>query len=493
MKSVVDARNICKHFAGVRALDGVSLNIMPGEIKCLAGENGSGKSTLIKIITGVYSFDGGEIELNGIPYKKLSPSDATKNGIQVIHQDLSIFPSLTVMENIAINRYIAENAVTINWKKSRQIAQNMLARIKHNIDLDVNVGELSIADKQLTAICRALVNKAKLIIMDEPTTALTKKEVRTLFDIIRELQSDGISVLFVSHKHDEVFEISETYSILRNGKNVASGLTAELNHDKFAYHMTGRHIENTKTTVEPKENSPFFKVEGLSCKGMFKNVSFDLSKGEILGITGLLGSGRTELALCLFGLITPTSGKIILDGKEIKIRNTFDAQKYKIGYLPEDRLTEGLFLQQSIGRNIIVSKLSKLCNRLGLLDKAKSAFEIDKWVMELNIVTPDTNALASSLSGGNQQRIVLAKWLATDLDVLILNGPTVGVDIGSKHEIHLILRRLAENGMIIIIISDDIPEIVANCNKVITMKRGAVVSELVSDEISETILTSLMR
>lgn len=491
-QSVLKVNNIKKSFAAVDALKGVSLEIAPGEIHCLAGENGCGKSTLIKIISGVYTANAGTIEFDGKVYNKITPIEAIKHGIQVIYQDFSIFPNLTVMENLAFNNELASKRKLVNKKRMRRIAEEAVAKINFEIDLDAKVGNLSVANKQLIAICRALMFNAKLIIMDEPTTALTKKEVSALFKIILDLKKEGIATLFVSHKLDEVFEISERFTIMRNGEKIITGNTKELDNKKFTYYMTGREFEDLSFTPKEIDNNPVLEVQDLGLEGFFHNISFDLRKGEILGITGLLGSGRTELALALFGMKKADSGKVKINGKHVVLDSVEKALENGIGYVPEDRLSEGLFLPRSIGDNIIISKIDKHSKSAGILDKKGVRSDITKWVKELSIATPDPDNACSTLSGGNQQRVVLAKWLATEPHVFILNGPTVGVDIGSKHDLHKILQDLANDGMAIIIISDDIPEIMANCSKVIIMKNGAVEAIIDPKTTDEHKLSSLM-
>lgn len=491
-ENILRAINIKKSFAGTKALKGVSLEIKKGEIHCLAGENGCGKSTLIKIISGVNTMDTGEIELNGVKYTKITPIEAIMNGVQVIYQDFSIFPNLSVMENLAFNSELAAKRKIVKWKRMRSIAEEAVKKIDFKVDLNARVGELSVADKQLVAISRALMNNARLIIMDEPTTALTKREVNNLFKIIKKLQAQGISILFVSHKLDEVFEISERFTILRNGENVITGNTAELNNENFAYYMTGRKFETKLFTYCVISKQPVMEVKKLTLKNGYNDISFSLYRGEILGVTGLLGSGRTELALSLFGIRKADSGEIFINGKSEKLRSVKDAMRCKIGYVPEDRLTEGLFLPQSIGSNIVISKIGMLANKFGVLKKQQMKSEILKWVEKLSIATPNPENAAQTLSGGNQQRIVLAKWMARDLDILILNGPTVGVDIGSKHDIHEILKDLAQKGLGIIIISDDLPEVISTCNRILIMKGGKLTGEFETEKITGMELTDKM-
>ena len=490
--NVLTVRNVSKAFAGVKALRNIDLEIRPGEIHCLAGENGSGKSTLIKIIAGVYTPDEGTIELNGEVHTRLTPIEAIMNGVQVIYQDFSVFPNLTVMENLAINTELASNRKLVNWRRFRKIAEEAISKINFTVDLDELVGRLSVADKQLVAISRALMSDAKLIIMDEPTTALTKKEVDALFRIILDLKARGISTLFVSHKLEEVFEISERFTILRNGETVITCLPEELDRKKFTRHMTGRDFEDAHFTFDDHNADPILEVQDLGVKGAFSGVNFTLRRGEILGITGLLGSGRTELALTLFGAYKRDSGEIRVNGKPVALHGIRDAIANGIGYVPEDRLTEGLFLERSIGDNVVISQIDSLASRGGLLDPQKKSLKAAEWVEQLKIATPDPDNAANTLSGGNQQRIVLAKWLATGPDVLILNGPTMGVDIGSKHDIHQILRGLAAKGMGIIVISDDIPEVIGNCNRILLMKAGRIEEELDPAVTTEAELAELM-
>ena len=486
------AVDICKSFAGVQALKHVSLEIQPGEIHCLAGENGCGKSTLIKVISGVYQQDSGYIEFAGKRFGKITPRDAIASGIQVIYQDFSIFPNLTVMENLAFNTVLADGHKFVNRKRMRKIAEEAIAKINFDVELDRLVGTLSVAEKQMVAISRALMFNARLIIMDEPTTALTRKEVQALFKIIMHLKEQGIAILFVSHKLNEVFEISERFTIFRSGELVVTGNTRDLDDRKFSYYMTGREFEDKLFTPQNLSEKPVLEARGLGLSGFFEDVSFALRKGEILGITGLLDSGRTELALSLFGIRPADAGTLLKDGAEVQLKSPQDAIRARIGYVPEDRLSEGLFLPRSIADNVVISEIDRLASGVGVLDRNKRRAEIDRWVKEMAIATPDPNNACSTLSGGNQQRIVLAKWLACNPDVLVLNGPTVGVDIGSKHDIHAILQRLANEGMAIIIISDDLPEVLENCSRLLVLKAGRVVKELLPADTNEQEVLSYM-
>ncbi len=486
-EELLQVNNISKNFAGVQALEGVSFTISRGEIRCLVGENGSGKSTLIKIIAGVYQPSKGEIAFHGKLQGNIRPRNALDAGIQVIYQDFSLFPNLTAAENIALNYQLSRNKKFVNWREVHAIAAEAIKLIEVDLDLDAIVGEMSVADKQLIAISRALLQNAQLIIMDEPTTALTQREIEALFYVIRNLKEKGISILFVSHKLSEVQEIADNIMILRNGIKVADGVSDEFDLAKLAYFMTGREITESSFVYDPAGKSPIsiLTVKNLTLPGRFFNISFDLKQGEILGIAGLLGSGRTDLALALFGIKPAKSGEVSIEGQQVHIRNIQDAMRFKIGYVPEDRLTEGLFLKQSIGRNTIIRILDRAIGWLGLISPKKFKEQIAIWVKRLRIKTNDPGLPVASLSGGNQQRVVLGKWLASNPKVLIMNGPTVGVDVGSKMELHELIKELAHKGLGILILSDDLPELMHTCNRILLMRNGRIVEEFTTKDITE--------
>jgi simple sugar transport system ATP-binding protein len=484
--------DVDKWFAGVHALNKVSLTIRRGEVHCLAGENGSGKSTLIKVIAGVVKPDGGTISIDGVPRHALHPIDVIRAGVQVIYQDFSLFPNLTVAENLALNAQLDQRRKVVRWREVRAIARRALEQIGVEMDLDALVERLPVADKQLVAIARALLHDARLVILDEPTTALTQREVARLFEIIQRMQARGIAALFVSHKLREVLEISERITILRNGQKVREGDVAEFDERKIVYHMTGRELSGERFTFAPEGRPRVLEVEALGYRDKFRDVSFALHAGEILGITGLLGSGRTELALSLFGVRPADRGVIKVDGATRRIDTIQRAVAAGIAYVPEDRVSEGLFLSQSISRNMTVSVLRRLRGRAGLLDFGRVRALVQRWVKDLAIATPDPALPVQSLSGGNQQRVVLARWLSTEARVLVLNGPTVGVDIGSKADIHAKLKELAQQGIGVIVISDDLPELVQNCNRVLVMEKGRVVGQLEGGQLTDTALTQAL-
>lgn len=474
----LEVQGISKAYEGVQALKEVSLAIGKGEVHCLVGENGSGKSTLIKIIGGVVEPDEGVVVVGGRPHSHLAAIDAIRQGIQIIYQDLSLYPNLSVAENISFNQFVERRSSFVSWREMRAIARRGLAEIGEKIDLEASVQDLSVAKRQIVAIARSLTQNARLIIMDEPTSAISRDDVKHLFSVIARLKAKGISTLFISHKLNEIFEIAEVVTILRDGRKVGDFPAAELDDAKLTYLMTGQRIEYTPYRAPARESGPLLEVRGLSREGQFQEVSFSLWPGEVLGLTGLLGSGRTELALALFGLNPPDSGQILLDGKAVRVRTPKDAGRLGIGYLPEDRLTQGLFIGQSIGDNIVITILRRLLGWLGLLDPARRRSTEKRWLEELAIKAPSARVRAWSLSGGNQQRVVLAKWLATDPKVFILDGPTIGIDIASKRNIHEIIRALAQRGIAIIMISDEIPEILHNCNRVLVMREGRLEREI---------------
>lgn len=495
-KNIVQLDNIEKKFAGVYALKGVSFSMGEGQVSCLAGENGCGKSTLIKIISGFYRPDAGRILLNGYEYPNLHPYEAIVNGIQVIYQDFSLFPNLSVAENIAFNRYVYEKRKFIDHKEVSLIAEEGLARVGVHIKLDTPVGELSVADKQLVAISRALVTEnSKLIIMDEPTTALTHHEISRLLKVILSLKEQKISTIFVSHKLRELLDISDNLMIMRNGEKVAEGPIREFNEQKISFFMTGREIKNEQYLPPRAESEPILTVDKLTCAPHFEDISFQLNKRDILGITGLLGCGRNEIAKALYGLMPVQKGTIKLYGKEIKSNSIKEARKAGIGYVPEDRLTEGLFLPQSILNNTIVSIYDRLANRFGVLNFKKAIQITSKKNEELKLNTADVQMPVQNLSGGNQQRVVIAKWLVSpDIKLMIFNGPSVGVDVGSKFEIHRKIQEIAAQGIGVIIISDDISELLQNCNRILMIRKGRLVDELTTaNETADSLADALSK
>ncbi|WP_114011548.1 sugar ABC transporter ATP-binding protein [Cohaesibacter intestini] len=494
-EAFIELRNIGKQFLGLRALDDVSLTINKGEIHCLAGENGSGKSTLIKIISGVYQPTEGEIFIEGEKVENLTPIESVNRSIQVIYQDFSLFGNLTVAENLALNTELRNKVKLVNWGRVRKMAKEAIDRLGVSIDLDAEVASLPTSSKQLVAIARALMSDVKLIIMDEPTTALTGKEVETLFQIVRDIQSKGIAILFVSHKMREMLEISERLTVIRNGAKVAEGDTKDFDEAAVIRHMTGLDIEIQpyRKPAVGSDEQPRLEVEGLTLPGLYENINLTMYPGEIVGLSGLLGSGRTELALSLFGLLPTHAGDIKIDGQSVTLRTVQDAIGHGIAYVPEDRLTEGLFLTQSITRNIVATSLDRLSSK-GVIDMKAVEKETADTIQSMQIATPSADKMVGELSGGNAQRVVLGRWLLTDAKVLILNGPTVGVDVGSKAEIHKKIRELVkDHGLTVLMISDDVLELAQNCSRVILMHRGQFVEQLEGEGIKEDVISDKLK
>ncbi|MEM7642962.1 MAG: sugar ABC transporter ATP-binding protein [Pseudomonadota bacterium] len=474
---LVTLESVTKRYTAITALDRVDMTIRAGEAVCLAGENGSGKSTLIKVLVGVEQPTQGRILFDGVAQGRITPTDATQAGVQVIFQDFSLFPNLSVWENIAITAERATGTKLVHRARARERALEVLERVGVSLDLDARVETLPVAHKQLVAICRALVSDARLIIMDEPTTALTEREVARLLDLIRRLKADGVAVLFVSHKLAEVLEVCEHVVVLRNGEKVADGPAEDFDAASLTRAMTGRDVAETPPGALDPSAPILLAVDSLTKAGAFRDVSLTLRKGEVLGVAGLLGSGRTSLAKALFGLATPDLGSVMLDGEPVPLGDPIAASAAGIGYVPEDRLTEGLFLEQSIARNIAVGRFDDHASG-GVLNLKALWGEAADWLKRLSVKAPDPQAPVRSLSGGNQQRVVLARWMARQPRVLILNGPSVGVDVGSKAEIHGIIADLAARGLGVIVISDDLPELLGTCHRILVMKAGVITDEV---------------
>ncbi len=480
-------KGITKLYAGVRALDGVDFSIAQGEVHCLAGSNGSGKSTLVKIISGVVSPEpGADIRVNGQPVSQSSSMEAIRQGIEVIYQDLSLFPNLSVAENIVMNENIASGKKLIDWKASKRIATGAMARIGVSIPLDSRVDELSMADQQLVAICRSLTGDVKLLIMDEPTTALTKKEIDALLKVVMDLKSKGIATLFISHKLNEVMQIAERVTVLRDGKLIGCYESSELDDKKIEYLMTGETSVYEPYHYKPERDEiPILRTRKLSKALNFRDIDIEIFPGEIVGITGLLGSGRTELALSIFGLNPADSGSIEIDGKPVRINSVEKAKEYRIAYVPEDRLHQGLVMNQSVGKNLVATTIDRQTGRFGLLDSIRMKNEVDSQVASLKIKIPSVDSPVKTLSGGNQQRIVLGKWIATDPRLFILDNPTVGIDVSAKSSIHKTIKKLAQEGVAVVIISDEIAEVLYNCSRILVMHKGRIIGEFDSASATE--------
>ena len=494
----LEIKDVYKNFGGVAVLKGVSLTLSKGEIHCLAGENGCGKSTLIKIISGYYQKDSGDIIVEGIPVSTMTPKIAISRGIQVVYQDFSLYPSMSIAENIVLADSLRNKKLFVNWSWVRSEARKALDKIKVDIDVDVSAESLSIAKKQLVAIAKALYQDARLVILDEPTTSLTEKEIDVLFSVLKGLAEKGVSILLVSHKLREVLRISQKLTIMRNGTMVISDDTSSFTESSISRYMTGRIVERQIAGGSVSENAaPYLSVSHLTKAGQFNDVSMAFYPGEIVGITGLLGSGRSEVVKAIAGLDPFDSGNMEIEGKACRFRSIEDAIKAGIGYVTDDRMTEGVFPDQSVKFNMISASLGMMTkNFLGQLDFCAIGEKVASTSEQFNIVMKDSEAKIKYLSGGNAQKVMLGRWLLANVRLLFLNGPTVGVDIGAKFDIYEKLRELNKAGMIIVIISDDVPELVLNCDRVLIFHNGSIVREMGRNEISEdsinTTLSSLM-
>ena len=487
-ENFLEIKNISKTFPGVKALSKINFTIKKGEVHALTGENGAGKSTLIKVLTGVYQPDkGGKLLINDQPIHFNDPLESLKLGIAVIYQDFSLFSNLSVEENIGIGLEVGKNNKIFNWNSVRKKAKEALDLIGLDISLDFLVGELSIAKQQMVAIARSLVYDASLIIMDEPTAALSKEETNILLELIKKIKAKGISILFVSHKLEELFEVADTFTVLRDGEYIGSYDADKIDEKRLISLMVGRQVFFERKSRSVGEDI-LFEVKRLSKKGNFKDVNFKLKKGEILGITGIVGAGRTEVMESIYGVTPYDEGELYIENKKIDIKNTEDALKNKISFVPEDRKTLGLVLDKTIEDNLVVSNLKKISSGFGVISSELKKMEANYWAKELDIRPLDCKLQAKKLSGGNQQKIVIGKCLSTEPKILIIDEPTNGIDIGAKTKIHDLLRELTEKGMGIIMISSDLPEVLAVSDRILVMRKGKIVAEFEGGSVTQEII-----
>lgn len=470
--------HVSKVFGGVKALQDVAFEVGQGEVHCLAGENGCGKSTLIKIITGVYQPEpGAEMALFGEALGAITPNLARQKGIAVIWQDLALFPEMTVAENIAFETMLGNRPRLVEYRVLRAKAEAALARLEVSLDLDARLGTLPIAQRQVVAIARALVSDARLIFMDEPTASLTQAETDALLAVVRTLSARGVAVVFVSHRLAEVLEISARVTVLRDGRLVGVYPTEGMTQSRLTELMTGKTFDHQVMARDTAADPVVLDVAGLSRRGEFSDVSFVLRRGEVLGLTGLIGAGRTELAHVLFGMTGAERGTIRLEGREVRFASNRDAVAAGVAYVSEDRLALGLIQPQSISDNAVLSVLRRITGSSGLMSPQRQENLVAHWVRELAVKIGRPEDAVSTLSGGNQQRVVLAKWLATEPKVLILDCPTVGVDVGARAGIFRIVRDLAAKGLAILLISDEVSEVHVNADRVLHMAGGRIVGE----------------
>lgn len=491
---VLELRGITKIFPGVKALNDVQFKLKAGEIHALMGENGAGKSTFIKIITGVHAQDEGEIFLNGQKIEIKNPREAQRMGIAAIYQHVTCYPDLSVTENIFIgHEKIQKGSKRILWNQMHTEARKLLDELGANFDPKTLMGALSVAQQQIVEIAKALSTNAKIIIMDEPTAALTSRESEELYKITEKLRDNGASIIFISHRFEDMYRLASKVTVLRDAKYIGTWGVNEISNEDLIVAMVGREITQLFPKKEAKIGEELLRVESLGKAGLFADISFTLHKGEILGLTGLVGAGRSEVCQAIFGILHHDQGKTYLEGNQVKINNPLDAMEFGIGYLPEDRQKQGLILDWEIGRNITLPALKKF-SKNGWLNDRKEA-EIGKALSEkVNVKANSIFDLASSLSGGNQQKVIVAKLLTADLKIIILDEPTKGVDVGAKSAIHEIMSDLACQGYGVIMISSEMPEVLGMSDRIVVMREGRVTSIIDrKDATQEMILEAAMQ
>ena len=482
---ILEASGICKAFPGVIALSDVDLRVRKGTVHALMGENGAGKSTMMKILLGIYSRDSGKIIFNGKEVHYKGPREALDDGLAMIHQELSTVQELKVYENIFLGKEICLKGLWIkNDKAMHEAALQLFNRLEIDIDPDAKMKTLSVAKQQLCEIAKAISYNAKLIIMDEPTSAITETEVAHLFKIIRKLRDEQVSIIYITHKMDEVFEISDDISVFRDGQYIGTKAASDITYDELIQMMVGRTITNIFPKEEAEIGEVYLKVEGLSRNNEFHDVSFEVRRGEIFGLAGLMGAGRTEVVETLFGVRKKSAGKIYVDGKEARIKSPSDAIRYGFCLLTEDRKQSGCFLSLSVRLNTVAASLSKHAKGPFIMRKmtVHSAEEMKKL---LSIKTPGINTPISNLSGGNQQKVLVGRWLLTSPDILIFDEPTRGIDVGSKSEIHKLLTNLAKQGKCVIIVSSEMPEVMGMSDRILVMSEGKAVGIIERKDFSQ--------
>lgn len=489
---LLEMNGICKSFPGVQALDHVTLKVRPGTVHALVGENGAGKSTLMKCLFGIYSKDEGEVIIEGKPTHIVNPYDALTKGIAMVHQELQPIMERSVAENIYCGRFPLKYGLFIDHKKMYEKTERLLKEVKMNFDSKVKLSTLSVSQMQAIEIAKAVSANAKIIIMDEPTSSLTQNEVDNLFEIINSLRKKGISIIYISHKMDEILSISDDVTIMRDGQYIGTWEARDLTIDMIVTKMVGRELKNL---YPPKSNVPgevVLEVKGLTSisEKSFKDVSFQLRKGEVLGIGGLVGAQRSELFEAVFGIRGIKKGTITYKGKELKIKRPHDAIKQGIALLTEDRRATGIFGVLSIAENISVASLDKYV-KYGFLNERKVENLVQENIKKLSIKTPNSKTKIQTLSGGNQQKVIISRWLANDPDIFILDEPTRGIDVGAKYEIYTIIADLAKQGKSIIMISSELPELIGMSDRVLVMCNGKVSGEVSKEDATQENIMSL--
>jgi len=479
----VEMKGICKSFEGVQALTDAELSVLPGEIHAVVGENGAGKSTLIRVLSGVHSADKGEVMLHGKTVHFSDPKAGILAGISVIYQEFALVQHLTVAENILLDDFRSKKFV--NWKQMRAKAQRFLNEIGFgNISVSARVSDLPVAYQQVVEICKALMRNASVLVLDEPTAVMTNKEVKQLFRLLKGLREKDVSIIYISHRLDEIFEVCDRVTVLKDGQYVTTVNTADIDKNRLVSLMIGRDLSTFFPSRESNIGDIVFSVENIRAGMAVKDISFDVREGEVIGLSGLVGAGRTECIRAILGIDKLDSGKVTLDGKTIRMKSPKDAYSYGIGFLPEDRKNQGVLLRRPIYQNITMS-CSKLYARFGLIAKKKEQPIVRKYLEELAIKTATPLNNVESLSGGNQQKVAIAKILAANTKVLFLDEPTRGVDVGAKIEIFKIINELVSRKYAVVMISSEMTEIIGMCDRAVIIREGRSVTELDKDRLTE--------
>lgn len=481
---------ICKSFGANKVLGGVNLHVRPGEVHALMGENGAGKSTLMNILTGIHRADAGTIMVDGKEVTFKNNKDAEEHGIAFIHQELNIWPNLSVLENLFLMNQPKTRFGTIDFKKMREMAEAKCQEIGIDLPLDEIAGECSVGQQQMTEITRSLMLDAKTVIMDEPTAALTERETDRLFEVMKKLKNKGVSIIYISHRMEEVFANCDTITVMRDGQTISSRPTEETNMDQIVGDMVGRVMSEYYPARTNVPGDEIFRVEGFTQPGVFRDISFNLRKGEILGVAGLMGAGRTEIMRAIFGVDPHESGKLYFEGKEIHIKNPRDAIRHGFGFITENRKTEGLILDFSIERNIALPSEERLAQSHVINDNKEFDFssELSK---RLGVKAQDINLPASTLSGGNQQKVVIAKWVGMHPKLLILDEPTRGIDIGAKKDIYDLMNELTAKGVSIIMVSSELPEVIGMSDRILVIHEGRAAGIVEHKDATQTRIMTL--
>lgn len=487
----IEMQKICKAFGQNQVLKDAGFQLESGEVHALMGENGAGKSTLMKILTGVYTKDSGTILVDGKEVSYRNPQEAEKTGIVFIHQELNVLFDLTVEENLFLGKEITTFLGITNKNAMRERAKEILQMLGVNISTDKVMSDLSIGQQQMIEICKALMVDAKIIIMDEPTAALTLSETKVLFEVIHNLRKRGVSIVYISHRMEEIFELCDRITVLRDGSYVGTKDIDKTDMNDIVKMMIGREIGDRFPTRSFNLGDVVFKVEGLTKKGIFENVSFSVHAGEVLGVSGLMGAGRTEIMQAIFGNLPYEEGNIYIENKKCRINNPEQAIKLGIGFITEDRKSEGLMLEETIQKNITLTNLNRVANQLGVINKKTEDDLIDKAIKELQIRCFGPQHECYNLSGGNQQKVVFAKWIYTNPKILILDEPTRGVDIGAKKEIYNIINQLAKEGVAIIMVSSELPEVLGMSDRIIVVREGLIRGIISKEEANQEKIMTL--